>query len=215
MTATKDKAVPLDLWKPTGHFRLAILHSDDGFRLADELLRQLPEFGFACCAISERTDLAIANGLLGTMDGMVMLITQEFSANPICNQVGGVALGRGVHLHAIEVSSRPIGFLARIPGLVVPTDSALPKLIAQFVARDPLASQRFSTGVVNAIATRPPALIQDHLACLESLRLPSSEAIVGLNKLRQSLRGEIEHNTETRLDRLIERWQLQLVDEAL
>jgi hypothetical protein len=207
--------VHFDLWKPVAHFRLVIAHSDDGCILANELVRQLPGFGFACCALSGGNDLASASGLLSTMDGMVMLVTRGFLTDPICNQVGGIALGRGVHLHAIEVTSRPIGLLGNIPSLVVPTDSALPRLIAQFVARDPLASQRFSTGAVDAFATRIPPFLQEHLACLESLRLPSSEAVVRLNKVRQTLRGEIERNTETRLDRLIERWQQQLIDEAL
>ena len=202
-------------WTMSGRFRLLIVHSTDGVRLADELVSQLPGFGFACCSFMGGTDVTAAHALLNTMDGMAILLTPGFQADPICHQAAGFALGRGVHLHAIEISAQPAGFLTQVPTLVVPTDSALPRLIAQFVARDPLSSQRLSTGAVDAIAQRMPAALPDHLACLESLRIPSSDAVVELKKIRQAVRGEVERSTELRLDRLIERWQQQIFDDAL
>ena len=205
----------LNLWMPANHFRLLIVHSSDATRLADELARQLPEFGFACSTLSRSIEIGRADALLNTMDGMILLLTPKFLDDPICNQAGGFAMGRGVHLRAIHVSAPPRDLFQRVPTLPVPTDSALPRLIAQVVARDPLSSQRFSTGAVKAVARRTPSSLVEHLACLESLQIPSNEAIVELERIRQAMRGEIERSAELRLDRLMERWQAKILDEAL
>jgi hypothetical protein len=204
------------LWEPSDFFRLAICHARSNARLASELAKQLPEFGFACrqLAADASGDWSQVDATLNTMDGCIALLTREFFDEPLCNQIVGVAIGRGVHVHAVEVSCQPVGLLHRIPAIAVPTDSALPRLIAQFVARDPLSSRRLSTGAVRALA-KCPTEIEQRIPSLEALRFPSSDAVVELRKLRHAVRENLRFDTVLKLDRIIERWQDQVLSDAL
>jgi hypothetical protein len=204
------------LWEPSDFFRLAICHAPSNARLAIELRRQLPSFGFACRQLDAEGchEWSQVDATLNTMDGFIALLTREFFDEPLCNQFAGVAIGRGVHVHAVEVSCKPAGLLHRIPAIAVPTDSALPRLIAQFVARDPLSSRRLSTGAVRALA-QCPTEIEHRITSLEAMRFPSSDAVVELRKLRHAVREELQFDTVLKLDRLIERWQDQVLSDAL
>jgi hypothetical protein len=204
------------LWNPSGFFRLVICHSDNDLRLAEDIANEMPNFGFACRLLGAETsaELSTVDATLSTMEGFVALLTPSFLKEPLCSQFTGVAIGRGIHVQSVEVSCKPIGVLMRVPKIAVATESELPRSIAHLVASDPLSSRRLSAGAVVALANSK-AEIERQLPSLEAVRFPSSDAVVQLRKFRQTVRERVGFETVLKIDRLIERWQEQILSDAL
>jgi hypothetical protein len=204
------------LWSPSGFFRLVICHANSDSGLAVEIAKQLPNFGFACRLLGPEGSEALAtvDATLATMEGFVALLTPSYFQEPLCNQFTGVAVGRGIHVQAVEVSCEPLGVLRRVPTIARATNRELPRLIAHEVARDPLSSRRLSAGAVVALANCDAA-IESQLPSLEAVRFPSSDAVVELRKFRHAIREHVESETVRKIDRLIEKWQEQILSDAL
>ena len=199
---------------PVGFFRLFICHDPEGLPLAIELREQLRAYGIAAFVAHERgqvapsaSDRARTQHALQEMDGLVALITRQFSTNAWCNQELGFALGKGSHLQCIALANSAPGLAMTSPQLAMPTDFDLPSLISKFVARDPLVSERLVQPTVEQLLQQPSDKIEHGLRYLECISWPGDGGAEKLRKARSFLTCRISPEVLRRLDRLIERWQ--------
>lgn len=199
-------------WAPSSYFRLFISHAADSVVLARELRKQLTDYGIASFVAHEvgptSGDCARSvNAALSSMDALVALLTPAFNRNEWCNHEVGVAVGRGVHIHAVQINGRPHGLVAAIPQLGMPTDYCLPRLISRFIASDPLASRRLAPGAIEALENRDNSGLLDSVAYLEHIVYPGLQAVLQLMRTTAEIRSRVPPSVTMRLDQLIERWQ--------
>jgi|GEM_PF-3835861 len=195
-------------------FRLFICHDADGLQLAVELRQQLLDYGISAFVAHETQSPSVNCGgrtqiqeALREMDGLVALVTRQFSANAWCNQELGFAMGKGVHIQCIELSGRPGGLAAASPLLSIPTDFDLALLIGRCIARDSLASERLRPAAIEAVFKRTASSIESGLGFLESIAWPGSGAADQLSRARVQIGDILRPESMRRLDRLIERWR--------
>lgn len=144
-----------------GHFRLFLSHTNANKKLAAQIRELLLGYGidtFVAHDMIEPTKewMDEIETALGTCDGLVALLTEDFVTSKWCDQEIGFAVARGVLIVAVRQGADPHGFISKYQA--VPGDATT--LAAHTIARgifdtliaNPMTNPKMSPALVHSYA---------------------------------------------------------------
>jgi TIR domain len=134
---TTDEDDPFDVWPPE-RIRLFFSHTSAHKQLVGAIAGVLEKWPFACFVAHEEIEPSLAwqeviESALATCHALVAFITEDFRMSAWCDQEVGWALGRGLVVIPVRLTSNPHGFTGAIQA-VPGSASDAPERIAERIA---------------------------------------------------------------------------------
>ena len=115
---TRNLDDPWDVWAP-GRIRLFFSHTHTHRELVGDVARQLETWPFSCFVAHDAIEPSLAwqqviESALATCQAFVAFMTDEFRSSAWCDQELGWALGRGIVVIPVHLTTHPHGFAGTI-----------------------------------------------------------------------------------------------------